>query len=291
MPPEIVRAIIGGVQKVIHRRLLPGGARVSGAGPAAVGLDLSPPPPPGPRGGRRRPACDRGGSRSARPPSNPAERLLRALAAVVAEKGYQETTVAEIVERAKTSQRTFYEHFATRKTRWSPLSTAAQRRCWRRRCRPSGAAATGRSAVHDAQEAMFRFAAEEPEYGRLGAVEMYAAGKRALQTAGDGHRGHGGAPGPRLELAPDARRSPPRRSAAPSTRCSTTSSRPRARAPAGAGTDGLLRDPGPFPRRRGGLRGGSGVGVNRRSLSDVSWTRPQPPRDRRRSAAPAGRRR
>jgi hypothetical protein len=29
---------------------------------------------------------------------------------------------------------------------------------------------------------MFAFGLEEPEYSRLGAVEMYAAGKRALQT-------------------------------------------------------------------------------------------------------------
>ena len=37
------------------------------------------------------------------------------------------------------------------------------------------------SSVRDTQEAMFRFAAEEPEYGRLGAVAMYAAGKPALE--------------------------------------------------------------------------------------------------------------
>jgi AcrR family transcriptional regulator len=41
----------------------------------------------------------------------PPERILRALTAVVSEKGYPETTVAEVVDRAKTSQRTFYEHF------------------------------------------------------------------------------------------------------------------------------------------------------------------------------------
>jgi hypothetical protein len=36
-------------------------------------------------------------------------------------------------------------------------------------------------AVKGTQEAMFLFGVQEPEYARLGAVEMYAAGKRALE--------------------------------------------------------------------------------------------------------------
>ena len=39
-------------------------------------------------------------------------RLLDALAASIADKGYRATTVADIVRRARTSRRTFYEHFA-----------------------------------------------------------------------------------------------------------------------------------------------------------------------------------
>ena len=39
-------------------------------------------------------------------------RLLDALAASIAEDGYRATTVADIVRRARTSRRTFYEHFA-----------------------------------------------------------------------------------------------------------------------------------------------------------------------------------
>lgn len=41
-------------------------------------------------------------------------RLLAALEASIAEEGYAKTTVAEIVRRAKTSRRTFYEHFDSR---------------------------------------------------------------------------------------------------------------------------------------------------------------------------------
>lgn len=40
------------------------------------------------------------------------ERLLDGLAASIAERGYRDTTVADIVRHAKTSKRTFYAHFA-----------------------------------------------------------------------------------------------------------------------------------------------------------------------------------
>lgn len=39
------------------------------------------------------------------------QRLLDGLAASIADKGYRATTVADIVRRARTSRRTFYEHF------------------------------------------------------------------------------------------------------------------------------------------------------------------------------------
>lgn len=40
------------------------------------------------------------------------DRLLEAMAAVVEEKGYPTATVADVVERAGVSRKTFYEHFA-----------------------------------------------------------------------------------------------------------------------------------------------------------------------------------
>ena len=42
------------------------------------------------------------------------QRLLDGLEASIAEQGYTKTTVAEIVRRARTSRRTFYEHFTSR---------------------------------------------------------------------------------------------------------------------------------------------------------------------------------
>ncbi|MCK0176178.1 TetR/AcrR family transcriptional regulator [Mycolicibacterium sp. F2034L] len=42
------------------------------------------------------------------------DRLLDGLAASIAERGYRDTTVADIVRHARTSKRTFYGHFETK---------------------------------------------------------------------------------------------------------------------------------------------------------------------------------
>ncbi len=51
---------------------------------------------------------------SALPGDGPRERLLLALAEAIREQGFRGTTVADVVARARTSRRTFYEHFADR---------------------------------------------------------------------------------------------------------------------------------------------------------------------------------
>jgi AcrR family transcriptional regulator len=45
---------------------------------------------------------------------SPRDRLVSALAASIEEKGYRDTTIADVVRIARTSRRTFYEHFADR---------------------------------------------------------------------------------------------------------------------------------------------------------------------------------
>lgn len=53
------------------------------------------------------------------------QRLLDALAESIAEQGYRVTTVADIVRRARTSRRTFYEHFADKEACFIALLTDA----------------------------------------------------------------------------------------------------------------------------------------------------------------------
>jgi AcrR family transcriptional regulator len=47
-------------------------------------------------------------------PDENRERLIAAMAASVEERGYADTTVADVVRLARTSRRTFYEHFQDR---------------------------------------------------------------------------------------------------------------------------------------------------------------------------------
>jgi AcrR family transcriptional regulator len=47
-------------------------------------------------------------------PASHRERLIAAMASAIQEKGYRETTVADVVRIARTSRRTFYEHFEDR---------------------------------------------------------------------------------------------------------------------------------------------------------------------------------
>jgi len=204
MPRELVRSIVGGIQKVIHKRLYRGQEKEL--------LELVPqlwdwvfcyPVPPGPLKATRRRSVKALSFEERQKLANPPERILRALAAVVADKGYPGTTVAEVVERASTSQRTFYEHFKNKEDAivaaldsGSAHMLAAALPAFRR-------APDWPHAVHDTQEAMFRWGAEEPEYARLGGVEMYAAGKRALDQRELVTEGFEGLLAPGYELKPD----------------------------------------------------------------------------------------
>ena len=47
-------------------------------------------------------------------PSGHRERLLAAMASSIEQKGYRETSVADVVRIARTSRRTYYEHFSDR---------------------------------------------------------------------------------------------------------------------------------------------------------------------------------
>jgi AcrR family transcriptional regulator len=52
-----------------------------------------------------------GGDESAQPPSLFRRRLLNGLADSIRERGYRDTTIADIVRHARTSKRTFYDEF------------------------------------------------------------------------------------------------------------------------------------------------------------------------------------
>jgi AcrR family transcriptional regulator len=204
MPPQMVRALIGGLLKVVQKRLYSDHPEeLPELADQITDWWLSYETPPGPleaprrRGRRARPFEER------QAVAHPPERVLRAMAATVAEKGYLATTVAEVVDRAQTSQRVFYGHFENKEEALlaaldsgSAQMLAAVLPAFRR-------ANSWEESVRAAYEAMLAFGIEEPEYTRLGAVEMYTAGKRALQTRDSVMEGLEVLLTPGYELAPE----------------------------------------------------------------------------------------
>jgi AcrR family transcriptional regulator len=85
--------------------------------------------------------------------SNFRQRLLDALEEGIAEDGYPRTTVANIVRRARTSRRTFYEHFDSREACFVAFLTEANAEQVRQISAAVDANAPWRSQVRQAIEA------------------------------------------------------------------------------------------------------------------------------------------
>ena len=85
--------------------------------------------------------------------SNFRQRLLDALELSIAEDGYPHTTVADIVRRARTSRRTFYEHFDSREACFVALLHDANAEQVRQISAAVDASAPWRSQVRQAIEA------------------------------------------------------------------------------------------------------------------------------------------
>jgi len=204
MPPQMVRAMLGGLQKVIHKRLYSDEAdQLPRLSEDIATWGLSYPPPPGPLEGPRRRGRKAKSFAERQAVAHPPERVLRALAAIVAEKGYKAATVAEVVERAGTSQRVFYGHFENKEDAFLAALDSGSAQMLGLVLPAFRRANSWEESVRAAYEAMFSFGIEEPEYTQLGAVEMYTVGRRALQTRDSVMEGLEALLVPGYELKPD----------------------------------------------------------------------------------------
>jgi AcrR family transcriptional regulator len=89
-------------------------------------------------------------------------RLLDGLAASIAEKGYRATTVADIVRLARTSRRTFYEHFASKEACFVALLTDANAEMIRQISAAVDQRAPWEAQVRQAVEAWIACSESEP---------------------------------------------------------------------------------------------------------------------------------
>ncbi|NKE56939.1 TetR/AcrR family transcriptional regulator [Lentzea sp. PSKA42] len=89
-------------------------------------------------------------------------RLLDGLAASIVEEGYRRTTVADIVRRARTSRRTFYEHFSDKEACFVALLTDANAQMIRQISAAVDRDAPWTSQVRQAVEAWIACAQAQP---------------------------------------------------------------------------------------------------------------------------------
>jgi AcrR family transcriptional regulator len=178
MPPEIVRGMLGGFRKVIHTRLYRGEEdQLVELAPDLWSWAASYRPPPQPlRRPRTRPP-----ERSRMDGYDPAERILRAFAAVVAEKGYLATTVNDVATRASISLSTFYANFTDKEEAMLATTDSAYSQMLATTLPAFRRAHDWPNAVRNTATAMFAFCAAEPEYTKTGTIDVYAAGQRALE--------------------------------------------------------------------------------------------------------------
>lgn len=186
MPPEMVKAYIGAQQEIARTRLR---RRAEAELPKLTGelweliRAFRPPPEPLKLIGRvpkaqpeRLDAHDH------------SERALRAFAAVVAERGYADTTIDQVLKRAQMSATTFYAHFSGKDdamlaaidTACAQAVAAAMPAFSRQAEWPDG--------IRAAYGALLNFLASHPALANLIAVAAYTAGDAAIERREVGTR-------------------------------------------------------------------------------------------------------
>jgi AcrR family transcriptional regulator len=141
---------------------------------ANVGVTMSEALAPLPRGRHRLPREE-----VARVQRN---RIFRAMAEVMAEKGYARTSVADVLRVAGVSRETFYEQFSSKEDCFMSVFEDAMDRLARAMTaeRDTGDAAP-LERLDCALAAYLETLAADPAYARVFLVEVYAAGPRALE--------------------------------------------------------------------------------------------------------------
>lgn len=118
------------------------------------------------------------------------ERLLRAMTAAVAERGYAAVRIGDVVARARVSRQSFYAQFPDKESCFLAAHQVGVALILHRLGRWAGADAPAdpRRQVGGAIREYLALADEEPEFARCMLVELQAAGAAGLRARLDAHR-------------------------------------------------------------------------------------------------------
>jgi AcrR family transcriptional regulator len=136
---------------------------------------------------QRRPGLPRGRSSLPAEAARAAQRgrLLRAVVAAVAERGYAETTVADIVARARVSRREFYQHFADKRECFLAAALAGGAVIFGQ-MRPPDGPVEPEAALREGMRDYLQLCAREAEFTRCLIVELPACGPEGLRLRNEG---------------------------------------------------------------------------------------------------------
>lgn len=110
------------------------------------------------------------------------ERLIIAMLNAVAELGYLETNVQDVIDRAGVSRPTFYEHFSNKEDCFlAAFDTSAERLRRKVESAVGKGGEVWRDRVRLGLEALLRFASGEPDTARTMVVEARAASAAAVR--------------------------------------------------------------------------------------------------------------
>lgn len=176
-PEELSRAVIGGLHRVIYLHLYRGEPEALSDHCGELWRWASGYPPPETLNTRRR--------RRVQPPiglsgRDQHERILRGFAAAVANQGLSKVTVSQIATQAGISNATFYRHFEGKEDALLAALDLSGAQLIAATLPLARRAPDWPEAAHRAIQGLCGFLVCEPEFARLRAVEVYAAGPEAL---------------------------------------------------------------------------------------------------------------
>lgn len=119
-------------------------------------------------------------SANGRPQAGPRARMLAAMLQLVGEQGYPSTTVADVIERAGASRKTFYEHFEDRQACFLTVADEVAVRWIDRTGEAAEDAEREGEPTEIAVGELFAAALAEPSGLRVLATEMAAAGRAGV---------------------------------------------------------------------------------------------------------------
>jgi AcrR family transcriptional regulator len=119
--------------------------------------------------------------------SSQRERMLEAIAVVVADKGYANATVSDVVAGAGVSRKTFYEHFGDKEDCFLAAFDSGVEKLLSAIVEAEPDSPGRVERIRARMRAYLCTLAENPEFARTFLIEVFAAGPRALERRAEVH--------------------------------------------------------------------------------------------------------